>query len=183
MENKLVWHQVVLVLGMVVLGLNKVFFRKLGINLDLIWWSLGMVLGFLLVFGDRVLYAMVTNPRDGLSLRFSEEMKNGQWLDAIKMLLSERSEQKELAMRSVLFVFVYLIMGFFMMSSSQNQLGKGLVLGLGLHLMFDMTSDFVYDKQRFNLWFWQIKRQLPEMEKRVCWVGSMLVFLFLAINL
>lgn len=183
MNNKLVWHQVVLGLGMVVLMLNKILFRGVPLSTELVWWAIGMVAGFVLVFGDRLIYAMVSNPSEGLSVRFGQLMSGGKWVEGLKLLLAERSDQKELAMRSALFALVYLVLGFFMLTSSNNNFGRGMVVGLGLHLVFDMLSDFSLDKQRFNLWFWQIKRQLPESEKQVFMFVVVALYMIMAVSL
>lgn len=64
MMNKLVWHQVVLFSIFLGLTLLRLFSSQVRLDLNLIWWWLGGVLGFLFVFSDRLLYSLVGNSRE-----------------------------------------------------------------------------------------------------------------------
>lgn len=53
-RNKLWLHQIVLFAVLGVLVLASVVTGKFVFNVDLLWWLLGAVIGFIFVFGDRV---------------------------------------------------------------------------------------------------------------------------------
>ena len=63
-KNKLVLHQIVLFGFLGILVLWSVIRGSFVFNLDLLWWLLGAMLGFLFVFGDRVVYLLVSNPNE-----------------------------------------------------------------------------------------------------------------------
>ena len=183
MKNKLLWHEIFLFGVAILLILWKLLFRNAGFDLALLWWLLGLVFGFLFIFLDRFIYVFYTHKEDSLSTRVVTSFKNKKVGEGISMLLTERSEQRELVMRSFLFVGVWMVLAFFSMTSTVNFFARGLVLGIGSHLMFDVASDFLWDKNRFDLWFWQIKRKLSDDEKK--WFLGLFVlgYVFLAIGL
>lgn len=174
-NDKLMLHQYVLfgVVGfLIILGLvtgNFVF----GINL--LWWMLGAVIGFMLVFLDRLINSLFANSDEALIPQIKEKIGKKEIREGLLMLLNEKHEQKELVMRSFLFMLVWIIMALFTITSVNSQFARGLMLGIGTHLIFDFVFDYFWDKERFDTWFWQIKRVFSKDEKK--WI----VFAFGAI--
>ncbi len=181
MRNKIIWHQVVLVAVMVFLSGYKFLLGRIDLDLDTLWWWLGSVAGFIFVFSDRIFYALVTRTDENMSVELRENLKKGKVGMALSQLISERHEQKELVMRSVLFVISWWVLALFAFTSTANMFARGLILGIGIHLVFDLLADYWWDRERLNLWFWQIKRVVPESEKQVFVVVSLVVFLFMAL--
>lgn len=183
LKNKLWLHQIVLfgVLGLLVFlsWLRGVFV----FDLNLLWWLLGAVLGFLFVFGDRIIYSLVSKPDETLSIEIKEMFGQGRVKGGLELLLNERYDQKELVMRSALFLILWIVMALFTMTSVTNDFARGLVLGIGIHLEFDLLYDYFLDKERLDLWFWQIKRTLEPEEKMWFVVLSASLFVLLAIAL
>lgn len=176
------WHQVALLGGLALLSLWKIITGRLPFGLEMMWWWLGTIVGFLIVFLDRFVYVALMK-EESLSKKFKDEFAEGRWSESLKLLVNERHQQKELMMRSMLFVLVWIVVAFFAVSSSASFLAKGFVLGIGMHIFFDLISDFIMDKQRFDLWFWQIKREIPGDEKKVFVGVSVVLFLALAVAL
>jgi len=56
------------------------------------------------------------------------------------------------------------------------------VLGIGVHLIFDLVFVYFWDHTRFDLWFWQIKREVGSEEKRWFVILVSIIFGLLAIN-
>lgn len=141
------------------------------------------MIGFLFVFGDRLVYSLVSRPDETLSVKVKELFIRGRMTEGIKLLLTERYEQKELVMRSAMFLVVWVVLAFFTATSVTNFFARGFVLGIGTHLVFDLIYDYKTDKERLDLWFWQIKRTLEPEEKRwfVLIMGG--IYLLLAFNL
>lgn len=77
---------------------------------------------------------------------------------------------KQLISRSALFLLAYLALSIFMVTSSGNLLGVGIVLGIGITIATEMwetktDSDFFHRKFLF-----QVKRQLSPLElQRLVW--------------
>ena len=176
-------HQIVLfgVLGAIILW--NVLSKQFTFDVSLLWWLLGAMIGFLFVFGDRLVYSLVSRPEETLSVQIRELFVRGKIIEGMKLLLAERYDQKELVMRSFLFLVVWAVLAFFTMTSVTNFFARGFVLGIGTHLIFDLIYDYGNDKERLDMWFWQIKRTLEPEEKRwfVIIVGG--IYVLLAFNL
>lgn len=180
MKNKLVWHEIVL-FGVAVLLIGwKLLLRNISFDLSLMWWGLGLVVGFLFIFLDRFVYSLGTHPTESLSMKVNDLFKHGKVYEAVSTLVNERKEQRELVMRSFLFYGVWVILALFTMTTSFNSFARGLMLGIGTHLTFDLVTDYIYDKSRFDLWFWQIKRQVGNEEKKWFFGLAVLFYVLLA---
>ena len=180
MKNKVLLHEVVLFGAIVSLVAWKLLVRNISFDVSLLWWILGMMIGFMFIFLDRFIYTLVTHTTDSLSIKIKELFNNKKIFEGVSVLVNERREQRELVMRSFLFVAVWVILGLFTMTSSLNSFSRGFMLGIGTHLIFDLSTDFVLDKRRFDLWFWQIKREVGKDEKNWFFGLAVLFYVLLA---
>lgn len=182
-KGKLWLHQAVLfgMLGLLIIW--SVVNGSFVFNLGLLWWLLGAMIGFLFVFFDRFLFTLVSNPSSILSIKLKEIFSKNNYADEVKLLLAEKYNQRELIMRSFLFVLVYMVLAFFTMTSVVNYFARGLMLGIGTHLIFDLIYDYIYDKERLDGWFWHIKRTLEPEEKRWFVIIVSAVYVLIAFNL
>lgn len=178
-EGKLLLHQVVLFGVLLLLTGVRLLTGRWELGMYLLWWWVGAIIGFLFIFLDRLYYAIWQHPEETLSLRMRDLFGNGQILQGLAMVLQERVDQTKLAMRSVLFLATWVVMGLFAMTSVGGAFGRGFMLGMGMHLVFDLLVDY-YDRGRdLRLWFWQIKRELSDMEiKSVVW-GFVILFVLI----
>lgn len=182
-KGKLWLHQLVLFGVVGVLVLLRVVNKTFVFDLNLLWWLLGVMVGFLFVFLDRFVYSVISKPDETLSLRIKELFGQRNFVEGVRLLLAERYDQKELVMRSAMFLVVWIVLAFLTMTSVINFFARGLVLGIGIHLIFDLIFDFVKDKERLDLWFWQIKRTLEPEEKFWFVLIVSVVSSFIAISL
>ena len=178
MRNKILWHQVVLF--SIFLGLTLLRFLKgqVSFDLNLIWWWLGGVLGFLFVFCDRLIYALVSNREEVLSVKIKELFGKGKLTAGLAMAFSERDKQKHLVMRSALFVVIWAVLAIFTATSVGTGFPRGMVLGLGTHLIFDLWWDFRAGGRDIELWFWQVKN-VTKAEIDWFFRGAILVYLLI----
>jgi len=130
-----------------------------------------------------VVYSIFSNPKGTFGLRIKELLNRKNIPERIRLLLAERYDQKELVMRSAMFIVVWIVLAFFTATSVANFFARGFVLGIGTHLMFDLIYDFTHDKERLDIWFWQIKRTLEPEEKFWFVVIAGVVYILLAFNL
>ena len=124
------------------------------------------MIGFLFVFSDRIFYALVSESEDTMGLKVREMWQNGKLVEGLKTLLLERDEPKKLTMRSVLFVVIWLILGLWAVVGALNPFARGLVLGIGVHLLFDLAWDYFNKGRGILHWFWQIRRPMTVNEVR-----------------
>ncbi len=182
MKDKISLHQIILFGTLAVVVLGKLVTRNLALDLGILWWLLGAIIGFIFVFTDRFVYSFLMKPDEALGIRLRELFEGKQFSEGLMLLLNERHEQKELVMRSFLFVMVWLVLAFLAVTSIISPFGRGFMLGMGIHLVFDLLYDYFWNKERFELWFWQIKRVVSPEEKRWFVIIVSLVFTLLAFN-
>lgn len=182
MRDKISLHQLVLFGVLLLLVVWKIITGNFVFDLSLLWWLLGAVIGFIFVFSDRFVYSFLMKPEEALGLRLKELFQGKRFDEGLILLLTERHEQKELIMRSFLFVMVWMVLAFLAVTSIASPFGRGFVLGIGIHLGFDLVYDYFWNKIRFDQWFWQIKRVISEEEKRWFMMIVSIVFVLLFFN-
>ncbi len=181
--NKISLHQYVFfgVLGLLII--RTLFATGFYVGIGLLWWLMGAIIGFLFVFIDSFVFSLLANPNDVWTDKLKSFFNRRNIKSNLEVLLSENQEQRMQIMRSMLFLAVWVVLGFLTMSSIVNDFSRGFVLGIGTHLVFDFVYDYFYDRARFDKWFWQIKRELSHEEKRntlliVCFVYFVLAMRF-----
>ncbi len=182
MRDKVSLHQLILFGILLLLILFKVVTGNFVFGLDLLWWLFGAVIGFLFVFTDRFVYSFLMKPDEALGVRLRDLFGQNKFSQGLLTLLNERHEQKELIMRSFLFLVVYLVLALLAVTSVSSSFGRGFILGIGIHLVFDLVYDYFLNKTRFDLWFWQIKREVGSEEKRWFVILISIIFGLLAFN-
>lgn len=176
-KSKIVLHQYVLFGMMALILVWKLLFRKVGFDLSLLWWLLGMVFGYLFVYLDRFLYCFWIHPETAFSREMKEKLIAKKYKEIVEIILSEKVEIRELVMRSVLFLGVWLVLAVLTMTSSISFFARGFILGIGTHLVFDLVVDYFWGGEKFNLWFWQVKRKIEKDEQK--WLVGIVVLLYL----
>ena len=151
-------------------------------NLGLLWWLLGAISGFLFVFTDKLIFDFLMKSEETMEVKLGDVFKEKKFSEGVVRLLAENFEQRQLIMRSFLFLMVWVVLALLTVTSVINPFARGLMLGIGIHLIFDMLYDYFYNKPRFDQWFWQIKRELSNQEKQWFVYLILMVFAFLALR-
>lgn len=181
--GKFVLHQYWLIGVLLLLTGWRLFNNNWSFSIEILWWWLGGVIGFLFVFMDRLIYAFWQQPDEMLSMKIRDMFSQGQIWKGLALALQERQEQKRLVVRSVLFLIIWVVLGFLALTSTDNPFGRGFMLGLGLHLTFDLVADFWGKGRDIRLWFWQIKREFSDTEIATVVWGYVILFTLIAIGL
>ncbi|MEI8232396.1 MAG: hypothetical protein WCG44_01495 [bacterium] len=136
-----------------------------------IWWILGVVIGVLVLFADRIVYTY-SYPGAQISQQFSWYIKEKKFLSAFELLDVRRLEQERLSFRSSLFMAIWVPLSFFALTSTTGLFGKGVVMGLMLHILADAWKLQKIEPRRLHVrLFWLIKRQVTDEERLVfLWV-------------
>ena len=88
------------------------------------------------------------------------------YLAALTLLDTRRLEQEKLAFRSAIFMVVWVPLAFFALTSTPALFGKGVVMGIMLHVLSDAWRLERSDPQRLHVrLFWQIKRVVSNEER------------------
>lgn len=161
----LVYFLLILLLRILV----RLKFLSFWLLLDNFYLFLGMVFGWFLLKADRVVHAFFIEPQTQLSYHIRYLVKNLKPLKLLKLLKERKAEQKNLVFRSAVFQVVWLALAFFTLTSTTSFFGKGMILGLGLHLLFDEGKDLRYKGVSFvrDWLFWQVKREVTLKETKI----------------
>lgn len=140
-------------------------------ELTTIWhwlgWTTGVVVGVLILFLDRVAYTYAF-PSEQLSQQFAWFVKNKKYGQGLSVLDIRRQEQERLTFRSALFIALWVPLAFFALTSTTGLFGKGVVMGLMLHILMDAWRMNKINPASLNRrLFWQIKRQFTQEERLV----------------
>lgn len=108
----------------------------------LMFW-LGGLVGLVLPDVDHLIYIYVLRPHELTAQRASRMVSQRKPLAALNLLASTRSERQDLIFHNNLFQFVMFVFTFFVLSSTSNLFGRGLVIAFMLHLTVDQIIDFV----------------------------------------
>lgn len=181
--SKLVVHQYWLFGILLLLTGFRFLNGSFSLSVWLLWWWLGAVMGFLFVFLDRLIYAFWQQPDDILSIQLKQLFGQGKIWSGLALALQERTEQKHLVIRSVLFLGIWVLLGFLTLTSTNTVFGRGLMLGIGLHLTFDLLADYFGKGRDLRFWFWQIKREMSQQEMTVVVWGYVILFVLIAVGL
>jgi hypothetical protein len=142
-------------------------------------WMVGVGVGVLVLFIDRVVYTY-SYPGTQIAQQFSWYWKQRQYLTALSLLYDRRLEAERLTFRSSLFMAVWVPVAFFALTSTTALFGKGVVMGLMLHILYDSWRLQKMDPRRLHLrLFWLIKREVREEERLVfLWVVTAIFGIF-----
>jgi len=146
---------------------------------------LGGVLGWSMVWLDRVAYILILHPEAQVSQYVRYHLERGNYKAAWSLLESRQGELEKLTTRSVLFQAAWVVLALFAITSVASMFGKMLVMSLGLRIMVEEWIEYGRDKQLLKQrLFWQIKREVSNRELKwymyigtaiFAWLTAMLV--------
>lgn len=107
---------------------------------------LGVFIGSILPELDSLVYVFFVNPQELTSQRVIYLLKKGSFLSAARLLFETSAERGSLVFHSNTFLITALILGIWLMTSSASFLGKGIALGMIVHLVVDRLLSRLYHK-------------------------------------
>jgi hypothetical protein len=143
-------------------------------------WLGGMV-GFMLVLADRLIYIYWLKPHEQLSQQVRYYLAGGRWKQALSLLIARRQEQWQLVFRSFLFQVAWVPLALFALTSTGELFAGGLLMGMGLHMLYDDWMDQKRDPAWLNrVLFWQVKRPVGMREQG--WFLALLTAMFVILS-
>ncbi len=138
-------------------------------------------MGVYLLFLDRLVY-VYTYPQEQLSQHFAYLWRQNKYRQALELLDSRRTEQQRLMLRSALFMGFWLLLAIFSLTSSLSMVGRGAVMGMMAHVLFDSWRLQKFDPEKLNKrLFWPIKRAFSREEQM--WLLIIMTVLFGVLSL
>jgi len=173
MKKELVIHLFFLLLFFVPIALLKRYFEPIHLL-----FLLGGIVGTILPDIDHLIYVYYLQPHELSSQRIQNAVGKTNLSSTLHLLYSTRSERKNLIFHSSWFQILFMIVTFWVMTSSLNLFGKGLVLAFSLHLIVDQFVDLT-TVGNLDTWFSQFQFR-PIKEKALFYVlGVFLVLIVL----
>jgi hypothetical protein len=142
---------------------------------DWAFW-LGGMFGTLLPDLDHVIYFYFVSPNDLTSQRFDFLAHKRAFNRMAVLLYATRSERKGLIFHTIFFQIIFLILTFWMLSSSNSLFGRGMVLAFAIHLAIDQLMDLIETGSIGN-WMKYLPFSLDHRQSRLYWIGSSLLLL------
>jgi hypothetical protein len=119
-------------------------------SLGLLW--LGGVVGTILPDIDHLIYVYFLRPHELTSQRTSSLAKEGHLTQAGGLLVATQNERQNMIFHTIWFQVIFLLFTVWVLTSSSNFFGWGVVLGFSLHLLVDQAQDYKKYKS-LNNWF------------------------------
>lgn len=151
--------------------------------LSLSYWPLwvGALFGTLLPDLDHILYVFFLRPQELTSQRVGYMIGKRDLWGSLELLAETRSERTKLIFHTSTFQLIFIVLTFFVLTSSGSLFGRGLVLAFFLHLLVDQVVDFTSTGNLVN-WFKNFPVELDASKQKVYWwvnVVLLLIFAFL----
>jgi hypothetical protein len=131
---------------------------------------------------DHILYVYFLKPQELTSQRVNYLLDKKHIWRSVELLYETRTERKGLIFHTVLFQIIFLVLTFWIMSSSSSLFGKGLVLSFSLHLTVDQLVDLM-EIGTFDNWLKSSPIQLNFEKAKTYWGISTLIVLILGLLL
>lgn len=147
--------------------------------LELLGLWAGGLLGTFLLDVDHLIYVLAAHPNDSTSLKVKDALIQRDFRGAIRLLQETAGERVRLTFHNALFQVVFLLMCFWVLTSTTNLLGKGLVMAMALHLLGHELQDFMAgQEEKLRGWFfWPIGGQISLEQQKYFLVGMVLAFI------
>lgn len=129
---------------------------------------------------DHLIYVFFLGPQELTSQRVSFLWGKGEYKRLIELLYETRGERKGLIFHTIFFQAIFLILTFWMMSSSSSLFGRGLVLSFALHLSVDQLVD-IYETGSLGNWTKFLPIDLDSRKSKICWTVGMLLVVTMAL--
>lgn len=130
-------------------------------------WLIGGFIGYWLLSLDRLVDVYLTHPETQLAHYVRYYIQKGNYRWAWMTLGKRQAEQTRLTFHSALFQVIWVMLAVFAFTSTSGFLGKGVVIGLGLHLLLNEWRDYIGSPERLRRWlFWQVQREVTAKETK-----------------
>lgn len=148
---------------------------------SLLFFWLGGLMGFLLLDVDHYVYALVLYPHQLTSLRIQRLLKQKRLRETAELIVDTVEERIKLSFHNALFQLVFYAFCFFVLTSTDNWFGKGLVMAMALHLLKDEVACLLRGQDEFlRRWlFSQFKVRISLKHQRFFVILMLLIFLSL----
>lgn len=176
MKRDIFTHFAFLIVFFILITLFKKWIPlSLGSALIYIPFWIGGIIGTILPDIDHLIYVYL-KPQELTSQRVASLVSKREVINTFELLAATRYERKGLIFHSVLFQLIFLVLTFWVATSSGSLFGRGVVLGFSLHLIVDEFVDFMQVGNLGN-WFSQLNVVLSKEKEVLYWLANIIAVL------
>jgi len=159
-----------------------VFITVLKSRFNLDYWPfwVGGLLGMFLPDLDHVIYVLFMKPQELTSQRMNYLANKKELYRAVQLLYDTRGERKGLIFHTVFFQLLFVILLFWIMSSSGSLFGRGVALSFAIHLLVDQIVDII-ELESFQNWLNMFPITISLHEAKIYWVVVAIVTLVIGL--
>ena len=141
------------------------------------YWPLwlGAVVGTILPDVDHFIYIFFLKPHELTSQRASAMLKKRSIMGTFEFLAETRYERTKIIFHTAAFQLVFVLLAFWVLTSSGSIFGRGLVTAFLLHLLVDQSVDF-NEMGSLSNWFKNFPVSIEGREK-LYWGANVLLLL------
>lgn len=138
----------------------------------------GGLIGLGIGLADRIVYVYFSRPNEEFSLQVKGLIQQKQYRLALNFLTQDTDRSRKLATNNILFLGVWVVLALFVITSTFNGFSRGLILGIGLVLAYDLFVDFKDKLALKKRLFWPIAREMTDQE-----LNASVFFFWIALGL
>lgn len=148
---------------------------------SLSYWPfwLGGLVGTILPDIDHLLY-LYLKPQELTSQRVGFLLNKQEIKRVFTLLYETRGERKGLIFHSALFQLIFLVLTFYIITSSGSLFGKGIVLAFSLHLLIDQIVDLM-EMNSFDNWLKDSPWYLDLTKAKLYWLVILILTLIFGV--
>ena len=124
--------------------------------LNIIFVLLGSLMGTFILDLDYIFFTYIVEPEHYFSKNVLESVRNKNYLGALQYIDYHKKELRNLPLHSALFQVSLMVLAFYILSSSQEVLGKSFCLAIIVQMFFEEAKDYAENK-KLDAWFWMLK--------------------------
>jgi len=150
--------------------------------LSLSYWPfwLGGLVGVFMPDLDHLIYVFFLGPQELTSQRVGFLWGKKEYKRLVELLYETRSERKGLIFHTIFFQVIFLVLTFWMMSSSSSLFGRGMVLSFAMHLSVDQLVD-ITEMGNLGNWTKFLPIDLDSGKSKICWAVGMLLVVIMGL--
>lgn len=130
----------------------------------MIFW-VGTAFGTLLIYLDPLISTYLSSPKSPVLEETRLELKQKKFQKLFWDLVSHHQTLQNPLLHSGLFQFVLALLSFFVVTSTANFFGAGMVMGMSLHLIKDEVTLRHSPEKLKKILFWNIHREISPKEQ------------------
>ena len=146
------------------------------LNLRTVWFLLAGLLGMGIGLVDRLVYVFWTWPQAEVSVSVKTLFLQRRWRAGLHVLFDRRGEMVRLSSNNLLFVTGWMITALYLMTSSNDIVARGLVLGVGLQILYALVIDWQNKEFLRTRLSWPLARPLEWGQTKMFAVSFLMVF-------